>query len=410
MLVRVIHSLLTFLMLWALYKSGCRISRIRDLSFKAMTMASWPGILAFTLNEGLRFGRGIDYNVYASNFYDNPSSVWGEYEPIFRTIIVFLKDNSLPFQCLVMLMSFTLIVSLTCFIRNFREAAPWGLPAFGILFSGIAENLMRWFFGASLLFIGFSFLLKEEDGWKKKMVIFTFFSVASVLVHYGLFVMPIAYYLLSIPKRPLLNPWMAISLFFLVGMYFQTEMMLALTDYLNVFSLVSERAEGYVDKAERWLTGGADSLIVRVFPPMLATIVYCVSVWLGYRLVKVLDTHRYTVLYNLFSVGFVLIPVGMQVEIGLRYQQLLVLYQFVVCGYALKYLGRRNGILVKDKRVSMAVFLFYMGFAINFCVRRPFVTPEYTQLYVWNSGWKKYLDVEKTYIKDAREMQRRSMK
>lgn len=363
-------------------------------------MASWPGILAFTLNEGLRFGRGIDYNGYASRFYDNPSSVWEENEPIFRTIVIFLKDNNLPFQCLVMLMSFTLIVSLTCFIRNFREAAPWGLPAFGVLFSGITENLMRWFFGASLLFIGFSFLLREGNGKKKEMVIFTFFSVASVLVHYGLFVMPIIYYLLSIPKRPLLNPWMAISLFFLVGMYFQTEMMLVLTDYLNVFSLVSERATSYVNDAERWLTRGS----VQVFPSMLSTIVRCVSVWLGYRLVKVLDTHRYTVLYNLFSVGFVLIPVGMQVEIALRYQQLLVLYQFVVCGYALKYLGRRNGILVKDKRVSRLCFLVYMGFAISFCVRRPFVTPEYTQLYVWNSGWKKYLDLEKTYIKDARGM------
>lgn len=68
MLIHIIHLSLTFLMLWALYKSGCRISCIQKLSFKAMVKASWLGVLAFTLNEGLRFGRGLDYNIYADHF------------------------------------------------------------------------------------------------------------------------------------------------------------------------------------------------------------------------------------------------------------------------------------------------------------------------------------------------------
>lgn len=408
MLIHIIYLFLTFLMLWALYKSGCRISRIQKLSFKTMAKASWPGIFVFTLNEGLRFGRGLDYNLYADNFY-NMQSNWflEQYEPIYAGVTVFLKDNGFSFQWLVMLMSFILIVSLVCFLRNFRQAAPWGLPAFALLCQQ-PENIMRWYFGASFLIIGFSFLFKEERR-KKDMIVFLFFSIISVSIHYGLVVMPIAYYLMTIPKRALFTPWVAVSLFFLIGIFFQTETMLFLTDYLNVFSLLSDRADGYIDKAEQWLTGGSSILTFNAFPSKPLIIIYCISVWLGFRLVNILNSKRYTILYNIFSVGFVILPIGNQIEIASRYQQLLFVYQFVIWGYALKYLRLKNRILIKSKQVSMAVFLVCIGY-MGYFVLHKFRGQEYYQLYIWNSNGKKYLDLDKTYYKDLWKEKRKSEK
>lgn len=408
MLTRLINVALSFLMLWALYKSGCRIARIRELSFKAMTKASWPGILAFTLNEGLRFGRGLDYNLYAAGFYGNSSvDLWERYEPIYASVTVFLKDNDLSFQWIVVLTSFTLIVSLVCFVRNFREAAPWGLPAFAVLYQQEAENLMRWFFGASFLIIGFSFLLKE--GRKKKdVMLYVFFSVVSVLVHYGLFVMPVAYYLMTLPKRPLLKPWMAISLFFLTAAYFQIKVMLAFTDYLNVFALFSDRAESYISAGEQWLTSGSDILTFSAISGRTFTAVCCVSAFLGYRLVKILDDRGYTILYNLFFIGFVVMPITNQLEIGRRYGLLLSLYQFVVWGYALKHLRPRDARLLKSRSASAVVLLICTGFVFNRQVVSKFIRPEYYLLYVWDNKGRKHLDLEKTYYKDLWEMKRQS--
>lgn len=408
MLTRLINVALSFLMLWALYKSGCRIARIRELSFKAMAKASWPGILAFTLNEGLRFGRGLDYNLYAAGFYGSSSvDLWERFEPIYAYVTVFMKDNGLSFQWIVVLTSFTLIVSLVCFVRNFREAAPWGLPAFAVLYQQQAENLMRWFFGASFLIIGFSFLLKE--GRKKKdVMLYVFFSVVSVLVHYGLFVMPVAYYLMILPKRPLLKPWMAISLFFLTAAYFQIKVMLAFTDYLNVFTLFSDRAEGYVSAGEQWLTSGSDILTFSAIGGRTFTAVCCVSAFLGYRLVKILDDRGYTILYNLFFVGFVVMPITNQLEIGSRYGLLLSLYQFVVWGYALKHLRPRDARLLKSRSASAVVLLICTGFVFKGQVVNKFVNPEYHLLYVWDKKGRKYLDLEKTYYKDLWEKKRQS--
>ena len=405
MLIHIIHLSLTFLLLWALYKSGCRISCIQKLSFKAMVKASWLGVLAFTLNEGLRFGRGLDYNIYADHFY-NRTSEWfyDEYELIFAAIVNFLKNNGCSFQWLVMLMSFMLIVSLVCFLRNFRQAAPWGLPAFALLCSQ-PENIMRWYFGASFLIIGFSFFFKEEK-CKKDTIIFVFFSIISVLIHYGLVIMPIAYYLMTIPKRPLLKPWIAISLFFLIGIFFQTETMLIFTEYLNLFSLLSDRSSDYIDNIEQWLTGGSDILTFKPFPSKPLIIVYCISVWLGYRLVKILDLKKYTILYNIFSVGFVVLPIGNQLEIATRYQQLLFLYQFVIWGYVLKYLRFKSGILIKSKQVSIVVFLVCIGYVSWFSLQK-LRTQEYYQLYIWNSNGRKFLDLNKTYYKDLWKVQRK---
>ena len=50
---------------------------------------------------------------------------------------------------------------------------------------------------ASFLIIGFSFFFKEEK-CKKDTIIFVFFSIISVLIHYVLVIMPIAYYLMTI--------------------------------------------------------------------------------------------------------------------------------------------------------------------------------------------------------------------
>lgn len=35
-------------------------------------LSVFPFILIFSFNEGLRFGRGVDYNGYFFKYYDNP--------------------------------------------------------------------------------------------------------------------------------------------------------------------------------------------------------------------------------------------------------------------------------------------------------------------------------------------------
>ena len=57
--------------------------------------------------------------------------------------------------------------------------------------------------------------------------------------------------------------------------------MLIFTEYLNLFSLLSDRSSDYIDNIEQWLTGGSDILTFKPFPSKPLIIVYCISVWFG---------------------------------------------------------------------------------------------------------------------------------
>ena len=69
-------------MLFSLYYSGKRMSIKGIALFKAAAL----GIIVFTLNEGLRFGRGIDYNYYAMAFNQNLINHDSTWDPIFLLI------------------------------------------------------------------------------------------------------------------------------------------------------------------------------------------------------------------------------------------------------------------------------------------------------------------------------------
>ena len=64
MVTAILYDLLFLLMLCILFFCGKEISKTGKIFSKGGIIA----IVAFTLNEGLRYGRGIDYNVYGRNF------------------------------------------------------------------------------------------------------------------------------------------------------------------------------------------------------------------------------------------------------------------------------------------------------------------------------------------------------
>lgn len=406
MIVHITYILLNILMFVTLYITGVRISKLKKVTVSSVIKASFIGVLGFTLNEGLRYGRGIDYNIYSHIFYDVPDRKIDLYEPIFRNLIHLLRFLDMPFQMLVMIMSFTLIVSLVVLVLNFREAAPMALPAFPLFFIQ-PENIMRWYFGLSLVLIGWSFMLRNKG--RKDTILFWIFVILGMMIHYGMILLPIGYVICNRIKKPIMKPWLSITLFLIVGLAFQSKMMLVFSNMVNVFTLVSDKASGYVAHAEQWLTGGASVLMFRAFPKMLELIIYILVVCYGYRLVDKLKSHKFVCLYNVFVVGFIVLPIGNQIEIFSRYQQSIFLTIYILIGYIFYYLKRRDGALFKSpikhlyKPWHAMLFLYIMAsvYMVRF-VYQGFKKVEYQQLYIWNSEGEKHLDLDKTYYKDLK--------
>ena len=397
--INFIFILLFLITMYVLYINGKKIKALPEgIRLKKYLKTAMPSIIIYTLNEGLRFGRGIDYNIYAKDFVYNTGNQYFENGDLgFRYIGMLLQSLGMPFQAFVLLMSFILILSVLIFIRNFKGCAPFALPLFLFLFYTATENLMRWFLGFSFILIGFSFIVQEKKSIKN-YIYFTLFSLLSFFFHFAIVIIPIIYIVLIRFKRPLLKPVVSISLFVLIALSFQTSIMLSLKEYLNVFSMLSDKSTFYIDNAEQWLTGGASGLVFSAFPELYKTLLYIMEIILGYKLCKHLD-NKYIILYNIFLIGFVILPVANQIELALRYQYLIFIYQFIILAYIIDYylVSKRLQLNNISYALVIIVFLYYSQRQIRMWA---FEEPEYRHLYVWNSEGNDYLDLWSTYYKD----------
>ena len=115
MAIRIIYITLLFLMIFVLYYFGQSLKK----DYRIFSNAGIAALAAYTLNEGLRFGRGIDYNLYWS-VYDHFAAGWdSSKEPAFDLIQSFFLYFNLPFQALVIFMSFMFILGLLSLMRQY---------------------------------------------------------------------------------------------------------------------------------------------------------------------------------------------------------------------------------------------------------------------------------------------------
>lgn len=379
-------------MLFSLYHSGKLMSIKRVGLYKA---AAW-GIIVFTLNEGLRFGRGIDYNYYAIAFKQNLINHNSTWDPIFLFIANLLGYLGISWQGYVILMSFTLILSCAIFLNNFRDVSKWAFPLFAI-FALPAENLMRWFFGFSFILIGTSYLLKRND--IKRIYIFLLFSSIAFFIHFALLPIAVIFYILTYIRRPIIKPLPAIILFFTIGIAFKTSFMEQFVDLMQLFS-ISERAESYQYQAEYWLTGGFAGVEKSPFPKYYELLLFIINVYWGYKLTKIHE-HKYTFVYNIFLIGFITFPICHQIELLTRYNNLFCIFQFIILAYIIQFLI--NDIKrVKNQTRKIAVF-FSVLVILNFVRVQIFTpladTPNHF-LYIWDKNGRDYLDPYIYWIKD----------
>ena len=177
MTIHIIYITLLSLMLIVLFRSGVALRR----DCKVMSAAGFSTIIAYTLNEGLRFGRGIDYNLYWKAYEQFEVGTISDKEYSFYYLQKLLISAHMPFQVLVLFMSFMFILGVLMLLRNYSQSLPLALPLFLLFSLNDVENLVRWYFACSFFFIGLSYLLKENIlNWR-----YVVFSVIGCSFHYA---------------------------------------------------------------------------------------------------------------------------------------------------------------------------------------------------------------------------------
>ena len=176
--VRLVFWIFSILLIWSFIYSGKKISNTHsDKSY--WKFAALP-IVVFTLFYGLRFGRLIDYNLYAIRYYDLGKHLDDEYELLFRYVCHWGASLGIHYQFLILSITFLVIFSAFLLFKDvkYRKSLFYILLIFLSVIAPI-EQLVRWYFAAAFYIFAIFYFSKSD------YVKFGIFSVCACLTHIG---------------------------------------------------------------------------------------------------------------------------------------------------------------------------------------------------------------------------------
>lgn len=374
MAISIVYFCLLSLMSFVLYQSGKSLQ-------KEYKISSWAGIiviLVWTLNEGLRFGRGIDYNVYWT-IYDNIASGYSfiDKDVFFLFICKLFLILKIPYQGFILFLSFLYIIGVLCLMRNFKYMSQYVLPLFLLFSMGPVENMVRWYFGYSLFLIGLSSLIaKEKITWH-----YVLFSFLACLIHIAFIPIPFVFYLIFMHKKIFFRPLVSLLLFYSIYLFFETDVML---HFSNVFDFITNSIEifgNYGNNTEYWLTSGFAG-IEKTGKISVAELVFISFITiLGYKVTLKLNNRANIYAYNLYIVGLLLYPIAKKIELIIRYDHIMFFFESVV-------LANIVYMFLKRKYYIRAIYSCFIVFAGLYVSNKYFIAPFKNNpkmyMYVWD--------------------------
>ena len=384
-------------MYYVLYRSGKKLAYCE--TNKQYWKAALPGIIAFSLNEGLRWGRGLDYNLYFKGFQDAALGYDDTHEILFSLYCRTCHYLGIDYKGFIISTMLLLIISVYFFLKKYRKQAAYALPLFCLLMEANYTNLIRWYMGVPFILIGFALYMEHEEFNNKKALTYLMsFSLMAMGMHTTLVLIPIIYYALyQITKntdRPLSRPIVSIPIFVALTFLFKNEMMLMFASQINfLLALIGDSYSSYSDNLNYWLEGGAAGtdnsvLGIAVYAFLIPFII------LGYDISSKKQELGYTFAYNLFSISFILMPIAVRIELLNRFWSCLYLFSSVVGAYLfIEYFVEKKHI--KAYAYSLAVVAF-LGVAYSQFVLK-LRGPDFFKYYVWDSKGKDIIDIYSTY-------------
>lgn len=282
-------------------------------------------IVLFTFVEGSRFGRGIDYNVYADAWvweYAQPPLIFETF--LFRLLCKLIFYTGLPYQTLIYLTSFILILGGIKFLKNFRMGLCYTLPIFVYLvYAG--ENMFRWYtaFGLWLLVL---------DSWiAKKYIIMFSYIICCLGMHVMFFPYMFLFFVIVQYKKFLFKPLTAIIVFLVLALIWENSYMKHFSSIVSILLAQSNHYAGYADNASVWLTASnRDEVVYSIMNYLGMLLVHIPVICIGRK--YVVQHINLLPFYNIYILAFALLPAMTKIELFARYNQIMIFYYCIFAG------------------------------------------------------------------------------
>lgn len=301
-----IFWVLRLVVFFSLLYSGYLISS-KDKDGKSFWKFSSIGIIVYSLVEGLRWNRGVDYPHYYQDLTGKLFTDYSEYVYVWWTEL--FKFTGLPYWIAFIFYSFLLIHGFCCLMKHFKKQAIWALPLFFIITVGSSENLIRQFLAVSMFEYALYFF------WEKKYVKSIVFVILTMQTHNSV-LLTIAFALfvhfVHFDKK-IKTGYLLVTIYLFLYYFWDPSYLTPITSWMSTLSLGdSSNMSGYLENAEFWFSDesslserwGYVSKVASLFSSTISLVTTCIIIKYGYDLTQ--KNERYRVSYWFSFLAYIL--------------------------------------------------------------------------------------------------------
>ena len=365
------YVFLHILLLYVFYKYSLKFKKKQLQYWK---IASIP-IIFFSLEEGLRWGRFIDWCAYYDTYYNGLET--SKFEFLFKEWWGLFHNLNIPYSIVIMTCSLLFILSLFIFFKPYANLFSIFFPVL-ISFTALsAENFIRWYVAFSVILVSFRFFLD------KKFVRFIILASLVPFLHVGIVPVGIIMILSTFwkyPISPLLVIFVSLAFLFL----FQASFMLNFIFIVDLFFGNVEKFSGYMNNLDGWLTGIGQNSTMEHKSIMIYIIsmlpLYCV-LYTAYKLRDKLSS-EFSIMYNLGAIGVIFLSISSGLELVQRYAETYYPFLALLIACVINFLPNYKHMNIYLKK--MIQLICYVFIVYKFILFIQPLSNEAFMCYVWN--------------------------
>ena len=385
------YDFINLLLIWIIYFEGSLISRGKNY-----WQCCWWIIIFFTLVEGVRYGRGVDYMHYLDVYnYDLE-----EDQILFTSLNQFLKSLGVSAEMAFMVYAFPFITGAMLMLEPMRKYAVYMFPLFLISIISNHEAFIRQMLAMSFVFIytGRLYVLISKSGIKKlnikdiallSCLAFIAYSIHSIAI-VGILVITLV--MLCIRTQ---FSWHYTIPLLIIGKFFVSNSFdwSSLESFLSFLGSTNDKFSSYTENADRWFSN--DAMVAgftrNITIQFLETFGCCAILYLSDKMFATMktgirikdfktgsfDLFYYISLFNIFVIGMLVFETFSALEIVRRVAFCWNFFWFAPMALILYY--RKSKIFNRFDRFLMFGFSFWLWEYIRFL----FVWSD-TPLFIWD--------------------------
>lgn len=324
----VLFWILRLIVLLAFFLSGYLIS-YRDRNGINYWKYSSICIIVYSLIEGLRWNRGVDYPHY---YQDLTGALFTDYDEIvYLAWIQFFKFIGLPYWVGFIFYSFLFVYGFCFLIKKFKKQAIWALPLFFIVTISSSENLIRQFLAMSMFEFALYFFLEKKYF---KSIVFTFLTfqthlsvilaiLVALFIHYTKF------------DKIIKTSYLIVVFYLLLYYSWDPSYLGSVTKLLSTISISeSSSMSSYLENADFWFSNesslserlGYTNKVASIFSSTMSLVTTCIIIKYGFDLTQ--KEGQYRIMYWFTFISYILLIFSNNGDFEI-WARLSVLFRFI---------------------------------------------------------------------------------